>query len=305
MIKNQKLNIQNWNNIPWSQVINKVQDLQNKIVKASLNNNMRLVYKLQNQLVSSLEGRALAIRRIITNSGAKTPGIDNILWNTPGTKFKAIAELGSITKNPNKYISSPLRRIMITKSNSTELRPLGIPTMIDRALQALYHLAVDPVVETRSDLFSFGFRKHRSQHDAIAYIRSLLNKKHSAEFILNADIAKCFDKISHDYLMKATPICHKHVLKQWLKSGYIYENKLYKTEEGTPQGGIISPLLCNVALNGLEGAIRKIISPTKKLLGVIPKVNIIRYADDIIVTGASKEILILVQNLIEEFLFFF
>lgn len=91
MIKNQKLNIQNWNNIPWSQVINKVQDLKNKIVKANLNNNMRLVYKLQNQLVSSFEGRALAIRRIITNSGAKTPGIDNILWNTPGKKFKAIA----------------------------------------------------------------------------------------------------------------------------------------------------------------------------------------------------------------------
>jgi RNA-directed DNA polymerase len=103
---------------------------------------------------------------------------------------------------------------MIPKNNSLELRPLGIPTMIDRAAQAVYHLALDPVVETKSDNFSFGFRKNRSQHDAISYIRTLLDKTHSPEFILETDIAKCFDKISHDYIMKSCPICHKHVLKE-------------------------------------------------------------------------------------------
>jgi len=102
---------------------------------------------------------------------------------------------------------------MIPKANSSELRPLGIPTLIDRAVQAVYHLAVDPVVETTSDFNSFGFRSGRSQHDAIAYIRSWLDKSYSPRYVLETDIAKCFDKICHDYLMKNTPICHKHVLK--------------------------------------------------------------------------------------------
>jgi len=302
MVKQKKLNITNWHNIPWIEVIKKVKDLQNQIVKATLNNNMSLVYKLQNQLVNSFEGRALAIRKTVTNSGAKTPGIDNKLWINPEQRFKSIEELGLITKNPNKYISSPLKRVMIPKTNSNELRPLGIPTMIDRAVQAVYHLAIDPVVETRSDKFSFGFRKHRSQHDAIAYIRTLLDKAHSPEFVLETDIAKCFDKISHKFLMLTTPICHKHVLKEWLNSGYIYENKLHKTNEGTPQGGIISPMLCNIALNGLEKEIRKEFPPRKLLNGKTPKVNIIRYADDLIVTGESKDILIKVKEIIENFL---
>src|ERR1700728_1055536 len=103
---------------------------------------------------------------------------------------------------------------MIPKTNSKELRPLGIPTMIDRAVQSVYYLAIDPIVEARSDKFSFGFRKHRSQHDAIAYIRTILDKAHSPEFVLEADITKCFDKISHEILMKVTPICPKHVLKE-------------------------------------------------------------------------------------------
>lgn len=174
----QNKNINNWHTLPWSEIIKKVQDLQNQIVKAHLNNNMSLVYKLQNKLVSSFGGRALAIRKIVTNSGAKTPGIDKIFWKTPEDRFKAIEELGLITKNPNKYKSSPLKRVMIPKNNSKELRPLGIPTMIDRAVQSVYYLAVDPVVEANSDKFSFGFRKHRSQHDAIAYIRTLLDKAH-------------------------------------------------------------------------------------------------------------------------------
>jgi RNA-directed DNA polymerase len=150
----------------------------------------------------------------VTSSGAKTSGVDNITWTTPEQRMKAIEQLGNITKNPNIYKSSPLKRIMIPKANSTELRPLGIPTMFDRAVQAVYLLAVDPVVETNSDKNSFGFRKFRSQHDAIAYIRSILDKKVSPNFILEADISKCFDKIDHKFLLQNTPICHKHVLKQ-------------------------------------------------------------------------------------------
>lgn len=292
----------NWHNIPWQEYNKKVQDLQNKIVKARLENNMRLVYRLQNQLVTSLEGRAIAIRNVVTSSGAKTPGVDNITWKTPEQRMKAIELLGNITKNPNTYKSSPLKRIMFPKANSTELRPLGIPTMMDRAVQAVYLLAVDPVVETNSDKNSFGFRKFRSQHDALAYIRSILDKKVSPNFILEADISKCFDKINHKFLVQNTPICHKHVLKQWLCSGYIFENKLFSTTEGTPQGGIISPLLCNVALNGMEELIRKAFPARKLIDGSRSKVNLFRFADDLIVTGTNEKTLIQIRHIIAEFL---
>lgn len=150
-----------------------------------------------------------------------------------------------------------MKRVMIPKSNSNELRPLGISTLMDRAVQAVYHLGADPAVEARSDPNSFGFRKGRSQHDAIAYIRTWLDKTYHPKYVLETDIAKCFDRISHDYLMKATSICHRHVLKEWLKSGYVYEGKLSNTVEGTPQSGRISPTLCNIALNGIETEIRQ------------------------------------------------
>lgn len=326
MIKTINNKNSNWHNIPWKEFNKKVQDLQNKIVKARLENNMKLVYQLQNQLVTSLEGRAIAIRNVVTSSplpslpspvgsgvkgkgigdGAKTPGVDNITWTTPEQRMKAIELLGNITKNPNTYKSSPLKRIMIPKANSTKLRPLGIPTMLDRAVQAVYLLAVDPVVETNSDKNSFGFRKFRSQHDAIAYIRSILDKKVSPNYILEADISKCFDKISHKFLLQNTPICHKHVLNQWLSSEYIFENKLFSTTEGTPllkeRDGIISPLLCNVALNGMEELIRNAFPARKVVDGSRPKVNLYRFADDLIVTGTNKQTLIQIKQIIEEFL---
>lgn len=164
--------------------------------------------------------------------------------------------------NPNGYKAMPLKRILIPKVNSEELRPLGIPTIRDRAVQAVYHLAVDPVVETNSDLNSYGFRKGRSPHDAITQLRNGLDKMNSPQYILEADIAKCFllrTRNKPRFLVRSkkhTPICDKHVLEEWLKSGYIFEGRYHKTIEGTPQGGIISPMLCNVALNGMEPMIR-------------------------------------------------
>jgi len=282
--------------------MNKVRDLQDQIVKATLNNDMRTVYNLQRKLVVSFEGRALAIRKVVTNTGSKSAGIDEVIWNSPSAKFNAILELGEITKNPKLYRSSPLKRVMIPKTNSQELRPLGIPTLKDRAVQAIYHMAVDPVVETRSDENSYGFRKGRSQHDAIAYIRCWLDKSYSPKYILETDIAKCFEKINHDYLLKITPICDKCVLKEWLKSGYIYKGKYYETNEGTPQGGIISPMLCNIALNGLESEIRKIFPVNKSMKEGRPKVYLSRYADDMIATGKDKETLLKVKQIIENFL---
>lgn len=288
-----------WNEINWKKVESKIKDLQEKIVIATINKDFKEVYRLQWLILQSFEAKALAIRKVITNKGKRTPGVDNIVWKGSKDYGKALQDLTKITKNPEKYIASPVRRVYIPKGNTKEMRPLGIPTMIDRAVQAIYHLGIDPVVEVQSDSNSFGFRKNRSTHDAITAIRSLLDKSTHPRWILEADISKCFDKISHSYLMKHTPICHKGVLEQWLKSGVMEEMNHINTEEGTPQGGIISPVLCNIALNGLEKYIKKA-NPLRK--GISPGVHVIRYADDMIITAKSQDIAIKNKKLLTEFL---
>lgn len=288
-----------WHEIDWKKAEAKVKDLQEKIVIATLNGNMKEVYKLQWTLLQSFEAQALAIRKIVTNKGGKTPGTDNIVWNNPKHYWNAILELANIVKNPETYKAQPLKRVFIPKGNTNQMRPLGIPTMIDRAVQAIYHFGVDPVVETQSDPNSFGFRKNRSTHDAITAIRSLLDKKTHPRWILEADISKCFDRINHDFLLKHTLICHRSVLKQWLKSGVMEELNYVSTDEGTPQGGIISPTLCNIALNGIEGLIKKA-NPSIK--GIGSGVHIIRYADDMIITSKTKTIAINNQKLLSDFL---
>ena len=288
-----------WHLIDWKKAEAVVKDLQEKIVIATLNENMKEVYFLQWKLLNTFEAKALAIRKVITNKGKRTAGTDGIVWNSPKDYWNAIQALTEIIRNPQEYRAQPLRRVWIPKANSKELRPLGIPTILDRAVQAIYHLGVDPAVETKSDPNSFGFRKFRSTQDAITAIRSLMDKKSSPSWILEADISKCFDKISHEFLMKQTPICHKMVLKQWLKSGVMEQLNYMETDAGTPQGGVISPLLCNVALNGIEEYIKK---DNPRFRGMSSGVHVIRYADDMIITGKSKEIAIKNQKLLREFL---
>lgn len=293
-----------WHEVNWLNANNKVSAIQQDIVKAVLSQDMKTVYRLQRQLVNSFEARALAIRKVVTNQGGKTAGVDQKIWSTPGSRFKAIAELGEITRTPSKYRASPVKRVLIPKPGTTEMRPLGIPTMIDRAVQAVYHMAVDPVVECSSDPNSYGFRKYRSTHDAITTIRSLMDKATSPQWVFETDIAKCFDKIDHQFLMKQTPICDKIVLEQWLKSGIKIGGTYKDIMEGTPQGGIISPMLCNVALNGVEGHILEQFKRTKvdKNTGLRPKVSVIRYADDLVITGSSQALLYKVRPILEEFL---
>jgi RNA-directed DNA polymerase len=192
-----------------------------------------------------------------------------------------------------------LKRVYIPKKNTKEMRALAIPTIIDRGVQAIYHFGIDPVVETHSDPNSFGFRKYRSTHDAITAIRSLMDKESHPKWILEADISKCFDRIDHDFLMKHTPICHKKVLVQWLKSGVMEELNFTDTIEGTPQGGIISPTLCNIALNGLE---KQIANANPKKKGISSGVHLIRYADDMIITSKSQETALKNKLILENFL---
>lgn len=295
-LKNEK---HEWQEINWKQVETKIKDLQEKIVTATLKNNIPEIYKLQRRILQTFEGRALAVRRVITNKGGKTAGIDETKWLGPQDYWNAILELDRINKNPLEYEAQPVWRVMIPKPNSEEKRPLGIPTMLDRAVQAMYQLGLDPVVETKSDPNSFGFRKNRSTHDAVAAIRSILDKKTHPRWILEIDIRKCFDKIDHQFLMDHTPICHKDILRKWLKAGILEELNYIQTDEGTPQGSIISPILCNVALNGLE----KIIKEANPLIkGISQGVHIIRYADDMIVTSRTPEIAKKNREIIAKFL---
>lgn len=278
----------------------KLQDLQQKITVAIEKKDLREVYRLQRTLVSSFEAQALAVKKVMSNKGGMTGGTDGIVWKSPQNYWDAIHELARMVKDNKNYKAQPARRVYIPKPNSPgEKRPLGIPTMTDRAMQALYHFGVDPAVETNSDPNSYGFRKSRSTHDAITAIRSIMDKKTHPRWILEADISKCFDRISHDFLLKHTPICHKHMLKEWLKAGIMEEMNYYDTNEGTPQGGIMSPTLSNIALNGIEGLIKERIP---KIKGISQGIHVVRYADDMIITGKSKEIVLKCKEILSEFL---
>jgi RNA-directed DNA polymerase len=154
-----------WHGIDWNRANGEIRILQEKIVTATLKNNFEEIYKLQRKIVTSFAGRALAVRKVVTNSGSKTAGIDKVRWLGPKDYWAAIQDLKWIVQNPKKYKAKPLLRVNIPKGNTGETRPSGIPTLSDRTVQAVYHLAVDPVVETKSDKNSSGFRKYRSTHE--------------------------------------------------------------------------------------------------------------------------------------------
>lgn len=265
--------------------------MQARIVKATQDGRWNRVKALQRLLATSFYGKALAVKRVTENQGKRTPGVDRVLWSTPDAKYMAIGTL-----KRRGYQPLPLKRIYIPKSNG-KLRPLNIPTMRDRAMQALHLLALDPVCETISDTQSYGFRKERSTHDAVA--QCFMNARYhgnpkdrgarvSAQWILEADIRGCFDNIDHAWLLQHVPT-DKAVLAKWLRAGYLKEGVFAKTTEGTPQGGIISPVLANFALNGLD----KVLSSAFKNASqrVAHKVNLVRYADDFVITGVSREVL--------------
>lgn len=309
------MNSLKWNSIKWPLVEERVFKYQRRIYRASQDGNQNVVRNLQRRLIKSVDSKLLAVRQITTeNKGRKTAGVDNILYDTPEKKIKLALDLKLDGK------SNPIRKVEIPKpGRPDQLRPLGIPTVKDRAKQALCKLALEPEWEAVFEADSYGFRPGRSCHDAIesAY-GSLSNKRRKPEFrkmVLKVDIEKCFDRINHQLLLdklNSHPIIKEQV-KAWLKAGilkgFIHNrslDSLIKNEMGTPQGGVISPLLSNIALHGL-------IDHLKEWIVTIPAKNnrkaakqsalkVIRYADDILVMHHDPEVIRLAKHEIKVWL---
>jgi RNA-directed DNA polymerase len=268
-----------WDSIHWDYHRTIVKKLQLRITKATQLGKFRKVKTLQWILTHSFSAKLIAVRNVMQNNGSKTPGVDGIIIKTPEEKL-------ALVKNMKRrgYQPSPLRRIYIPKAgNNKKLRPISIPTIADRCHQALHTLALVPVSEVRADVNSYGFRPQRCCADAIEQTFIALAKTTSPQWILEGDIRGCFDHISHEW-MRNNICTDKAVMNKWLKAGFIETGKLFPTTEGTPQGGIISPVVCNMTLDGIAQMLKEKFSMYKGI-------HFIRYADDFIVTGHSKEIL--------------
>ena len=268
-----------WGQLNWRKLERCVSKLQKRIYKASLRGDVNAIRRLQKTLMKSWSAKCLAVRRVAQdNTGKNTAGVDGVKSLSPAARIELVdnLKLGSKVK--------PTRRVWIPKPGTDEKRPLGIPVMYDRALQALVKLALEPEWEARFEPNSYGFRPGRSCHDAIEAIFNAIKQK--AKYVLDADIAKCFDRINHEGLLKKLdtfPTIHRQI-KSWLKAGVMDGKQLFPTSEGTPQGGVISPLLANIALHGMEERIKRFAETWKgNKRANRNSLSLIRYADDFVI----------------------
>jgi RNA-directed DNA polymerase len=291
--------------------------LQKLIFKASSRGEISKMRKYQKLLTKSYYARLLAVRRVTQdNQGQKTAGVDGIRNLKPKQRFNLVKMLEKTKKK-----AKPTRRVWIPKPGRDEKRPLGIPTMYDRALQGLHKMALEPEWEARFEPNSYGFRPGRSAHDAIEQIYNCINRK--PKYVLDADIAKCFDRISLMALLDKIGSYHgKKLIKRWLKAGVMDSEQFQETVEGTPQGGVISPLLANIALHGMEEAIKEyaLQEPLTKWTmayskkkghhyrkrindqGRMDSLALIRYADDFVIMHQDLEVVLGARKVIEEWL---
>jgi RNA-directed DNA polymerase len=293
-----------WNAIQWATVEGYVRKLQKRIYLASKEGKTKTVRNLQKILVNSYNAKLVATRRVTQdNKGRKTAGVDGIKLSKPQQRFEYVEKINIVGK------ASPLRRVWIPKPGKKEKRPLGIPTMADRINQALFKLALEPEWEAKFEPNSYGFRPGRGCHDAIKQIYLSINKK--PKYVLDADIRKCFDKIDHKKLLEKVGFgkgkFHRQI-KAWLASGVIDQDVFQETEAGTPQGGVISPLLANIALHGMETMLKDLMktiplrTPKGTSMGTRDKqrsLSVIRYADDFVVMHYDKTVVLKCKEAIQ------
>ncbi|EAW33662.1 group II intron reverse transcriptase/maturase [Lyngbya sp. PCC 8106] len=287
-----------WNQVNWRKLERKVYKLQKRIYRASQRGDVKAVRKLQKTLMKSWSARALALRRVTQdNQGKKTAGVDGVKSLTPKQRLSLVVNLKLSSK------VAPTRRVWIPKPGTEEKRPLGIPTMNDRALQALVKLALEPEWEARFEPNSYGFRPGRSCHDAIEAI--FLSIKQKPKYVLDADIAKCFDRIDHETLIRKLntfPTIRRQV-RAWLKAGVMDGKQLFPTSEGTPQGGVISPLLANIALHGMEERIKQYAETMAgRKQANRQNLSVIRYADDFVIIHEDITVVQRCKEIISEWL---
>ncbi|MEG4857023.1 group II intron reverse transcriptase/maturase [Microcoleus sp. K1-B6] len=291
-----------WNQVNWRKLERKVYKLQKRIFQASQRGDVKAIRRLQKTLMKSWSAKALAVRRVTQdNTGKKTAGVDGVKSLSPAARLKLVNNLKLGSK------VSPTRRVWIPKPGTEEKRPLGIPTMEDRALQALVKMVLEPEWEARFEPNSYGFRPGRSCQDAIEAIFNSTRKK--PKYVLDADISKCFDRIDQEALLKKLntfPTIRRQV-RAWLKAGVMDGKQLFPTSEGTPQGGVISPLLANIALHGMEKRIKQYADtlPTKRgknRLDNFRSLNLIRYADDFVILHEHIAVVQRCKEIISEWL---
>jgi len=285
-----------WKDINWTSVRMKIFKWQQEIYLASSLGDIRNVRKIQHKLLKSQDAKLLAIRQVTQdNTGKVTAGIDGIKRLTPPQRLALVDQLQFPTK------AKPLRRVWIPKPGTSEKRPLGIPTIQDRCLQALFKLALEPEWEAKFEPNSYGFRPGRNCHDAIKAIYDATVK--GSKYAIDADISKCFDKINHEYLLDKIAMkgAFRKQIQYWLESGVLDGESFQETSQGTPQGGVISPLLANIALHGLEKHLKEWISdkPIRSRTNTLVKpirrketIHVIRYADDFVILHKDKSIVL-------------
>src|SRR6266436_3752883 len=289
-----------WNAIPWRELEVKVFKLQRRIYQATTRGETQKARRLQKLLATSWSAKSLAVRRVTQeNKGKKTAGVDGVKSLTPPQRLHLISDMDLHTP------AKPVRRVWIDKPGKPEKRPLGIPIMHDRATQALVKLALEPEWEAKFEPNSFGFRPGRSCQDAIQQIFLTIQRR--PRYVLDADIASCFDKIDQAALLEKmhTSPHFARPIKEWLKAGVVDSGIFMPTDQGTPQGGVLSPLLANIALHGLEDAVQKTRGPATIVRGgkrVTNNVYCIRYADDFVVFHNTWEGIQRCKEAIQEWL---